>query len=135
MGKYGDTAVRAVELLRASRVSAEEAWREAAAEQFPSAPEARAKTCPREPFLGLVQHGLIRGIAPGRCTRNDARLNRAYSTAAATMVADDPGLASTSKSELWRRVMAHVGYEPDKKHNQQLDVVLTLHARRLLSYQ
>lgn len=135
MGKYGETVVRAVEILRSSPRTAEEAWREAAGELFPSAPEARTKTCPREAFLGLVQHGLVRGVAPKRCARNESRLNRVYSIAAATMLAREPSLATMSKSDLWRRVMWEVGAEVDKKHNQQLDVVLTLHSQRLLSYQ
>jgi len=42
------------------------------------------------------------------------------------VIANDPEIAAGSKTELWRRVMREAGAEPDKKHNQQLDVVLTL---------
>ena len=126
MGKYGETAVRAVGLLRSSRTSAEDAWRRAAAEVFPDSPEARAKVCPRETFLGLVQQGLVNGAEPDRCTPAEANKNRTYALAAAQLLARDPNLAAASKADLWRRVMKHVSADPEKQHNQQLDVVLTL---------
>ena len=131
MGKYGDTAVRAVSLLRSTHATAEDAWRKAAAEIFPEAPEARAKVCPRETFLGLVQQGLVHGVDPNRCTPADANKNRTYATAAAHLLTLHPQLASGTKAQLWRRVMKQVGGDPEKRHNQQLDVVLTLRENRL----
>jgi hypothetical protein len=133
MGKYGETAVRAVELLHGSQRTAEDAWRQAAAEIFPDAHEARRKTCPREAFLGLCRRGLVRGIQPDRCTPSDAGKNRAYAASAVEMIAREPSLANESRTELWRRVMQDVGADPEKKHNQQLDVVLALYSKGLLA--
>lgn len=133
MGKYGNTAVRAVEILRSSRAGAEDAWREAAAEIFPTAPEARAKVCPRETFLGLVQRGLVIGIDQERCTPAEGNKNRMYAFAAAELLVQHPELASGTKAEFWRQVMRHVDEDPEKQHNQQLDVVLTLGESGLLT--
>jgi hypothetical protein len=132
MGKYGDTAVRAAGLLQDGYESAEEAWRAVAAEMFPDAPEARRKGCPKQAFLGLCQAGLIRGVSSDRCVKADPSLNRDYAQVAVRLLAADPGLAHAGTAELWRRVMEEVRGDPEKRHNQQMDVVLTLWNERLI---
>jgi hypothetical protein len=127
MGKYGDTAARALELLRSTNVTAEDAWRQAAEETFPDAPSARAKSCPRETFLGLCQDGRLRRVSADRCTPSGTGKNRHYASVAADLLARRPDLAAEGKAGLWRRVMENAGAEPNKRHNQQLDVVLALH--------
>jgi hypothetical protein len=126
MGKYGQTAIRAVQLLRKTPLSAEAAWRNAAAEVF-SSDSSRAKICPREAFLGLCQHGLLDGVSRDRCTPSDSSKNRQYAIVGARLVASDP-YAKGRVSALWRLVMTEVGADPEKVHNQQLDVVLSLRA-------
>jgi hypothetical protein len=127
MGKYGTTAVRAAELLRNGYASADEAWREIAAEVFSNAPEAEKKVCPREAFFGLCEAGLIKGVLASTCRRVDTpSLNRGYSVAAARLLVAEGELATGSRSELWRRVMSASGADPGKKHNSQMDVVLAL---------
>lgn len=129
MGKYGDTAVRATELLRAGHGSAEDAWREVAEDVFPNALDARKKGCPREAFLGLCQAGLLAGVPVDRCRNIASRLNRLYAAVAIRLLKANPDLAHGSKGELWRRVMKEAGADPNKRHNQQMDVVLALWAR------
>ncbi len=127
MGKYGTTAVQAAKLLRDGHTSADEAWRDVAAEVFPDAPEAKKKGCPREAFLGLCEAGLIRGVSASTCRKVDSpSLNRRYSVAAARLLVADPGLASGSKIDLWHRVMTESGADPGKNQNSQMDVVLAL---------
>ena len=126
MGKYGSTAIRTATLLAAGAESAEGAWSEVAAKVFPDAPEARKKTCPREAFLGLCQEGLLVGVPHTVCRREDGRRNRLYSVTAANLLATDAELAVKGKRELWRRVLEHTGSDPNKRANEQMDVVLSL---------
>lgn len=133
MGKYGDTAVEAAVLLRNGYRSAEDAWRVIAGEVFRDAPAARGKVCPRETFLGLCQAGLIRGVPATSCIPSNSGLNRGYSVAAVRLLAAEPNLARQGGTELWRRVMSEVGADSTKRHNQQMDVVLSLWNKGLIS--
>ena len=99
---------------------------------FRDAPEARRKGCPKQAFLGLCQAGLIRGVSGDRCVKTDPSLNRDYAQVAVRLLAADPGLAHAGAAELWRRVMEEVRGDPEKRHNQQMDVVLTLWNKRLI---
>jgi hypothetical protein len=129
MGKYGDTAVKATELLHSGHRSAEDAWRQAAEAVFSGAPESMRKTCPREAFLGLCQEGMLAGVAASSCRRMEWRLNRSYAVAASHLLVAEPDLAHNGKARLWRRVMRKCGADPNKMHNSQLDVVLALLAK------
>ena len=132
MGKYGTTAVLAVQLVRAGCKSADEAWRTVASDVFASAPQARVKACPREAFLGLCQAGLIRGVPANSCTQASRSPNRVYATTAVRLLVADPDLSQGSKAVFWRRVMKELGTDAKKKPNDQLDVVLSLWERRLI---
>jgi hypothetical protein len=132
MTKYGDVAVRAARILKTESVSALEAWHRAAAAVFPAAPSARAKTCPREAFLGLYYAGLLRDSRPSSDPSVETRKNRQYALVAVRMLRADPQSAA-SKAELWRHVMEHAGADPNKRHNGQLDVVLALHDAGLMA--
>jgi hypothetical protein len=129
MGKFGDTAVRATELLRSSHRSGEDAWRQVAEAVFAGAPTSINKTCPREAFLGLCQRGMLAGVPASSCRHVDWRLNRSYAIAAAQLLLTEPHLAHSGKAELWRRVVSECGADPAKRHNSQLDVVLALFAK------
>jgi hypothetical protein len=125
MAKYGTTAVRAVERMQRG-VPADAAWKSVADELFPDAPDARCKSCPREAFLGLCEAGLVQGVARKSRMEPVESPNRKYAVTAIRLLEADPDLARGSKIGLWRRVMAELGEDPGKKHNQQIDVVLSL---------
>jgi hypothetical protein len=133
MGKYGDTAVRAAGLLQNGCKSAETAWTEIAGEVFSNTREGRRKSCPKEAFLGLCQEGVIRGVSASTCTEPESSLNRGYAREAVRLLKADPSLAHGSKIALWRRVMSEVGADQTKEHNRQMEVVLALWNKRLIS--
>lgn len=134
MGKYGEAAVRTAELLRSGEASAVDAWSVIAADLFHDAPEARKKGCPREAFFGLCQAELIRGVSRNACNLPErSSLNRQYAVAAARLLQTEPQLASGSEAELWRRVMDEVRSDPEKRHNFQMDVVLSLWEQDLIA--
>jgi hypothetical protein len=132
MGKYGTTAVRAVELLQGGSRSAEAAWRIAAEAIFPDAPVSRAKVCPRETFLGLCQAGYLSGVPANACEHTDSSRNREYATTAAQLLESEPALVTTTRAELWPRVLGRTGADATKSHNQQMDVVMSLREHGLL---
>ena len=61
MGKYGKTAVIAVNLLRENKTSDPiKAWELASYQVFPDSESSRSKSCPKNAFLGLCEDGQIR---------------------------------------------------------------------------
>jgi hypothetical protein len=128
MPNYGDAAVRAAQLVRDRTCrSPVEAWKRAAAELFPDSASMRGKSCPRATFLGLCEEGLVAGIDRG--TYTTSRENKAYGVKAAALLARDPTLERQGSKALWERVLV----DNTKRHNAQMDVVLALHQRGLLS--
>jgi len=76
MGVYGESAVRAVELIRTGECpDPPAAWERAAGEVCCSASSAE-KTGPRCAFLGLCEEGLVAGVPPG--TYTTSILNKQY---------------------------------------------------------
>ncbi|MCB1599310.1 MAG: hypothetical protein R3F18_18390 [Lysobacterales bacterium] len=126
MSKYGDTALRAVELAMTTGCTASDAWNAAASEMFANSPSSQEKVCPREAFLGLVDASLIVGLNPEAVTTNRAGVNREYVVAAAKLLISNPALADSGPAQLWRTTLATVGADLDKVHNRQMDVVLAL---------
>jgi uncharacterized protein DUF6979 len=121
MGKFGQTAVRATELLRDGKCGAPtEAWQVAAREVFPGKPGAQKKACPRATFLGLCEEGLVVGVAAENSAAGEG--NRVYAVEAVRLLHQEPALAEGGPTALWWRVM----YGRDKVPNHQMDVVLTL---------
>ncbi len=133
MGKYGDTAVRAAGLVQNGFWSPEQAWDSVAAEMFPDREQARRKSCPKHAFLGLCRAGLIRGVQGEVGAENDSSLNGGYARAAVHLLVADPALARVGAADLWWRVMKKIGADPEKTHNQQMDVVLALWNKRLVN--
>jgi len=128
MATFGDAAIRAVEFVRDRKCpSPEDAWKRAAAELFPDSESMRKKGCPRAAFLGLCEEGLVVGVDRGTYTRSQE--NKADVVKAAALLARDPALASRGSMALWDRVLAG----RTKRHNSQMDVVLALYGRGLLS--
>lgn len=126
--KYGQAAIRAVELYRMSggRMTPPEAWDTATTELFGVGTPAQQKGCPKGAFLGLCQVGYVAGIPGGSYSRSVK--NSAYAVRAAELLAREPALA-TNWAELWRRVLAGV----TKQHNSQMHVVTALWNSGLLS--
>ena len=126
MGKFGLAAVRAEDLYRQGTRPIDRAWEVAAGEVFVDAPESRRKSCPRGAFLGLCRAGLVRGVSPTRPDSLEEGANAKYAVTAAHLLAADPTLAAAGPTKLWKRVMEELGLSSSKKHNQQMDVVLSL---------
>jgi hypothetical protein len=128
MGKYGDVAVMAAELLRKGGTEGNrpDAWRCAAKELLRHSPSSETKGCPRGAFLGLCEEGLVEGVQRGSWTNSVD--NKAYALRAVQKLrADSAWLAP--KGKLWRLVCG----SDTKAENGQLDVVFGLWRKRLLT--
>jgi hypothetical protein len=125
MSKYGDAAIRAVEICQASQnLDPVTAWKTAVGDCDLTF-EGQKKGCPKSTFLGLCQEGLVKGIPVGCYTRG--RLNKEYAVQAVRLLQSDSSLAD-DRSGLWHRIMAGT----DKKPNGQMDVVTALFGAGLL---
>jgi hypothetical protein len=102
------------------------AWERATVELFGAGTPAQKKACPKEAFFGLCQAGYVVGVPAGAYGRGEK--NKAYATAAAGLLAREPGLAS-DWAELWRRALGGAS----KRHNSQMHVVIALREKGLLS--
>lgn len=118
MGKYGQTAKIATELLIANQTNGPvKAWNVATIQVFPNSISSRNKGCPKNSFLGLCEAGYIINVMPGNYTRSEK--NKDYAIKAISLLRDNHRL---TEAELWKLVID----ESDKKHNYQMDVVKTL---------
>ena len=126
MNKYGQSALRAVELLRTGMHTPESAWQQAVAEVFPDSEDSRTKSCPRGAFLGLCRAGLIEGVPHDPTDPTDDGLNATYARFAVNLLQTEPRWASEKASKIWRHVMAGIGTDPHKRPNAQMEVVLAL---------
>lgn len=126
MGSYGSAAVSATRLVRARDASSpREAWVKSVKREFPHSVASREKSCPRDAFLGLCEHGLVRGVRPGSYTRS--RLNKLYALRAVKVLRVRPHLANDELA-LWNKAMNGQKKTP----NNQMEVVVALWATRLL---
>jgi hypothetical protein len=122
MGKYGDCA-RESARLAASGMHPPDAWEKVSASVFGGGTWSQRKGCPRGAFLGLCSVGLVRGV-PARHSGPSAGAagrNGGYAVKAVRILRISPELAS-DKRALWARVMEG----EEKRHNEQMDVVLAL---------
>jgi hypothetical protein len=85
---------------------------------YPTSPTSRKKGCPRGALLGPCEEGLVKGIRPGNYTAS--KDNKLYAVRAAALL--NEGDRKRPVGELWRAV----SNDPEKAHNQQMDVVLAL---------
>lgn len=125
MGKHGESAVIAARNCKRTSSSPRSAWTLAVAQIFPDSESCRKKSCPRGAFLGLCEAGFVVGVPPGDYI--GPNLNADYAIVALKLLRRDPSLATTASS-LWRRVAS----SSLMKHNQQMDVVLSLWHENLL---
>lgn len=120
MGKYGQAALLAVELIRNQTTKdPKEAWEIAGCEIFGKGTSSQKKGCPKETFLGLCQKGLIKGIVAGNYTSSVKNIS--YALKALELINRENELIK-NKSLLWKLVT-------DNKINQngQLDVLISLY--------
>jgi len=120
MGRYGQAAIMAVELIKTGKEKNPiDAWEIATCQIFGKGTSMQRKGCPKGAFLGLCEEGLINGIPSGRYTRSHK--NKSYAVKAVQMLKNNPTKHYTEKT-LWNEVIGH----KDKAYNQQMDVVITL---------
>jgi len=120
MNKYGQAAIKAVDLIESNRANTpESAWEMATIEIFGAGTSSQSKGCPRSTFLALCEIGKIKGIKSGVYTT--ARKNKEYAIKALELLVDNPSLSNDPKI-LWTKIQGGV----EKKHNSQMDVVLAL---------
>jgi hypothetical protein len=134
VGKYGATAVRAAQLLRGGCKSPEVAWETIAREVFSEAAESQKKACPKEAFFGLCESGFLRGVSVNIRPALGESPNRQYAVVAVRLLANQPDLAEGTKVALWRRVLEVLEADPNKRPNEQLDVVLALWNEGLIQH-
>lgn len=127
MGKYGVTAIKAIQLLHSNVIDIPRiAWDMASKEILGDGTYAQKKACPRSAFLGLCEEGLVKGIPCGKYTIS--KKNKAYAIKAVQLLNIDPLLAQ-SPYELWHKIL-NGDY---KSHNYQMDVVISLWNNNLIN--
>jgi hypothetical protein len=129
MGQYGTVTVKAVALIREKKCAPRVAWYKAAKEVFPDSVSSQDKGCPRNAFLGLCGEGWIKGVPSGNYT--DSIKNKEYGITAAALLEQNPSLAA-KKKVLWQETMRKTQNDENKKHNGQMDVVISLYNNKLL---
>ncbi len=128
MKAFGEIAAQATELVQNGDFNSPlQAWEEAVRVAFPQSHSLQNKACPRGAYLGLCEEGMVAGVPRGTYTRS--KDNKQYAVRAAQLLQHNPGLATAGPEQLWDRVMEG----NSKAHNSQMDVVLTLWQRGLLT--
>ena len=127
MGKYGQAAVYAVELVaKDCNLLPRDAWLQAVQLVFPDHESSRAKGCPKAAFLALCETGSIRHIPAGNYTTSIS--NKADVLRGFVALRDNPSLCS-DQARLWS--IAVEGRS--KVHNSQMDVLTALFESGLLT--
>jgi hypothetical protein len=120
MGKYGDAAVLATQMMLDGRAASPlDAWRMAVQLVFPRSLSSQEKGCPKCAYLGLCEDGLVNGVESGSYTGSVD--NKRYAVEAVALLRWDPELADAPEL-LWACVTDDSG----KTHNGQMDVVIAL---------
>lgn len=116
--KYGEAALIAARLDVPASVTAAERWDTAVRQLYPEKPYLQRKTAPRGAFLGLCEHGLVKGVGVSG-EGSGADQNRLYAVRAVALL--QAGTHRTVNA-LWSEVTAG----DEVTHNAQMDVVLAL---------
>jgi hypothetical protein len=132
MGKYGDAAVRAIELYKTRLLENPlQAWEDATTEFFGKGTSLQKKACPRGTFLGLCEDGLIKGIPKGNYTKS--KDNKMYAISIYKQLRKNPELMNFPNDEIFRKTMIKLERNPNKKPNNQVDVVKAIFKRDLFA--
>ena len=119
MGRYGKAAVEAVDLVRSTGISPNQAWDIATGNEFGKGTSSQKKGCPKGAFLGLCENGMVKDIPVGNYT--SSLENKRYAVKAVRLLTEKPEL-SYNEERLWDEVTGGKSV----KQNHQLDVVLSL---------
>ncbi|WP_226670332.1 DUF6979 family protein [Metabacillus litoralis] len=93
MSKYGQAAVKAVELINSKVVESPiKAWERSTAELFGSGSWGQKKVCPKNAFLGLCEEGLVKNIPRGIYNSRETSKNKDYAINAVNIVREHPNL-------------------------------------------
>ncbi len=132
MTKYGNVAIKAVELFRTQNESnLVDAWNIAAKEIFKDKDPSIKKPCPKDTFLGLCEEGLIKDIPSGKYTMSKS--NKAYALATVELLKECDIFEKCSDADIWKKVLKKCKTDPQKKHNGQLPVIRALFENGLLN--
>jgi hypothetical protein len=115
--RYGEAALMAVRMETYGKaLTPAERWQDAVSKLYPTSPISQKKGAPRNAFVGLCEHGLVKGVLPAE--------GRSQPDKTAAIKAVELLRAGSHKtvSQLW----AAVNDEEGKPHNSQMDVVLAL---------
>lgn len=126
MGQYGGVAVSSAKLMAEGTLSPLAAWNLACTNLIASA-SSRKKGCPRKAFLGLCAAGFLNSTFINDYDVEEAinSKNGKYAMVAVEFLRAQPQLAK-SKHNLWVKVLNSFGDDLEKKHNGQMDVVISL---------
>jgi hypothetical protein len=128
---FEKTALKAVELMKNKDAqNPAEAW-DSAIKNFTESCWTRKKGCPKNAFLGLYEKELIAGIHSGSDTHFVENRNKKYAVKAVGILRKNPALANL-KANLWKTVLEGVD-NPPKSHNGQMDVVIALWNKGLIT--
>jgi hypothetical protein len=126
MGMYGEAAIRATRYVTSGAgFCPRTGWDQAIAE-LSTSDSSRKKGCPRNAFLGLCEAGRVVGIEVGKYGAPDHNKNGQYALDAHQILKSTPTL-SKNKNALWAKAAP-----PNKRENQQMDVVTALWNKGLL---
>ena len=106
MNKYGQAAIKAVDLIESKRVNTPgTAWEMATIEIFGAGTSSQSKGCPKSTFLALCETGKVKGIKSGVFTRS--KKNKEYAIKALELLVDDPSLSNDPKI-LWTKIQSGI---------------------------
>jgi hypothetical protein len=119
---YDEVALLATTKITDGKIEPEKAWHLAAEEVFKNKKASIEKGCPKGAFLGLCEDGFVKGVQRGAYTKS--KLNKRYAIKAVEVLKSHPG--SHYPKVLWQDVLNRLGSDVNKKHNSQMEVVLSL---------
>ena len=124
MGKYGQTAVLAVQLVQNGKIeNLREAWKIASKQIFGEWTTSQKKECPKCAFLGICEEGKVIGILSGEYTTSIK--NKGYALKTLELIKKDRSLLN-NKNKLWKQIV-------DMQEEGQLDVVISLYNAGLIN--
>ncbi|MFC2116973.1 DUF6979 family protein [Bacteroidota bacterium] len=127
MGRYGNVAVKAAQWAQ-KYGNPINAWEKFSIDEFGLGSPSQIKGCPKNAFLGICEEGKIQGVPSGRYTKSEK--NKKYALSAIELLVQNPQFSD--KLDLWNKVLLQTGEDPNKQHNEQMDVVLSLWKENLV---